>query len=108
MLGLAFSVQYYTVVSDKHYWNSHESVSDHKDSKDQSSKQRSGQEESPHLPKHTHSQLDTLSEELTDRDAVDQPSTTGVMKKLEAGFSSVFQEEEEDKTFTEDQDTQEK
>ncbi|KAK2849743.1 hypothetical protein Q7C36_008526 [Tachysurus vachellii] len=76
--------------------------------KDQSSKQRSGQEESPHLPKHTHSQLDTLSEELTDRDAVDQPSTTGEMKKLEAGFSAVFQVEEEDKPFTEDQDTQEK
>ncbi|XP_027018396.1 protein phosphatase 1 regulatory subunit 1C isoform X3 [Tachysurus fulvidraco] len=76
--------------------------------KDQSSKQKSGQEESPHLPKHTHSQLDTLSEELTDRDAVDQPSTTGMMKKLEAGFSPVFQEEEEDKTFTEDKDTQEK
>ncbi|XP_058247838.1 protein phosphatase 1 regulatory subunit 1C isoform X1 [Hemibagrus wyckioides] len=77
--------------------------------KDQSNKQRSGQEESPHLPKHTHSQLDTLSEEPTDRDAADQPSTTGThteaMKKLEAGFSSAFQEKEE--TFAEDQDTQE-
>ncbi|XP_060784567.1 protein phosphatase 1 regulatory subunit 1C [Neoarius graeffei] len=72
--------------------------------KDHSNKQRSGQEESPHLPKLTHSQLDTLSEEPTDRDAVDQPSTTGVMMKHEAGLSSSFHEEEE--TLAEDQDTQ--
>lgn len=45
--------------------------------KDHSNKQRSGQEESPHLPKGTHSLLDTLSEEPTDRDAADHSSTTG-------------------------------
>ncbi|KAF7709194.1 hypothetical protein HF521_016044 [Silurus meridionalis] len=72
--------------------------------KDHSNKQRSSQEESPHLPKVTHSQLDTLSEEPTDRDAVDHPSTTGLMKKGEAGFTLALQEEEE--TFPDDQDTQ--
>ncbi|KAF4086627.1 hypothetical protein AMELA_G00085720 [Ameiurus melas] len=74
--------------------------------KDHSSKQRSSQEESPLLPKLTHSHLDTLSEEPTDRDAVDQPSNTRVMMKGEAEFSSAFQEEEE-QTFPEDEDTQE-
>ncbi|KAB5577362.1 hypothetical protein PHYPO_G00209010 [Pangasianodon hypophthalmus] len=73
--------------------------------KDHANKQRSSEEESPHLPKLTHSYLDTLSEEPTDREAVDQPSTTGVMMKGEAGFSLALQEEEE--TFPEDQATQE-
>ncbi|XP_047012158.1 protein phosphatase 1 regulatory subunit 1C isoform X3 [Ictalurus punctatus] len=74
--------------------------------KDHSNKQRSSQEESPLLPKLTHSHLDTLSEEPTDRDAVDKPSTTRVMMKGEAEFSSAFREEEE-QTFPEDEDTQE-
>ncbi|XP_053352132.1 protein phosphatase 1 regulatory subunit 1C [Clarias gariepinus] len=72
--------------------------------KDHFNKQRSGQEESPNLPKVTHFHLDPLSEEPVDRDAADQPGTTGAMMRGEEGFCSPFPEEAE--TFPEDEETQ--
>ncbi|XP_062862221.1 protein phosphatase 1 regulatory subunit 1C isoform X2 [Trichomycterus rosablanca] len=72
--------------------------------KDHSSTQRSSQEDSPNTSKLSHSHLDTLSEETTDKDSLDQMIKTRV--KINSQMEE--EEEEEEENFCEDGETQKK